>query len=59
MSAYLTTTFVTAFIYADPTINAPQALQQRIAEIYALESSTVRWERTRKVKTKVRNNDNW
>jgi hypothetical protein len=43
---------VAAFIYTDPLLNAPVLVQQRLAEMCALESSTVRWERSRKFKAK-------
>jgi len=38
--------------YADPSSGGPPSLQQRIAEIAALEQDTIRWEKSRKVKKK-------
>ena len=38
--------------YPDPAAGAPPSFQQRIAEMGALESETIRWERTRKFQKK-------
>ncbi|XP_064625003.1 uncharacterized protein LOC135486260 isoform X2 [Lineus longissimus] len=38
--------------YSDPIIGAPASFQQRLVELAALESETVRWERNRKFKKK-------
>ena len=40
--------------YHDPACGAPPSFSQRIAEIGALESDTVRWERARKLKKKIK-----
>ncbi|KAK7501067.1 hypothetical protein BaRGS_00007552 [Batillaria attramentaria] len=38
--------------YSDPLVGAPPTFQQRLMELAALEAETVRWERTKKVKKK-------
>lgn len=38
--------------YSDPLVGASPSFQQRLMELAALEAETVRWERTKKVKKK-------
>lgn len=38
--------------YSDPLAGASPSFQQRLMELAALEAETVRWERTKKVKKK-------
>ena len=38
--------------YSDPMVNAPPGFNQRLAEVAALESDTLRWEKARKAKKK-------
>ncbi len=40
--------------YPDPLHAAPPTFQQRIAELATLESETIRWERTRRIKKKTK-----
>lgn len=40
--------------YTDPLIGAPASFQQRLMELSALEAETVRYERSKKVKKKVK-----
>lgn len=43
--------------YTDPVIGAPPSFQQRLMELSALESETIRYEKSKKVKKKVRDRD--
>lgn len=43
--------------YTDPIIGAPPSFQQRLMELSALESETIRYEKSKKVKKKVRDRD--
>ncbi|XP_041357167.1 uncharacterized protein LOC121374232 isoform X3 [Gigantopelta aegis] len=38
--------------YSDPLTGAPASFQQRLIELSSLESETIRWERTKKIKKK-------
>ncbi|XP_062568570.1 uncharacterized protein LOC134230747 [Saccostrea cucullata] len=40
--------------YADPVVGAPASFQQRLMELSALEGETIRYERSKKVKKKVK-----
>ena len=40
--------------YSDPIPGAPPSFQQRIAELSSLEQETIRYEKTRKFKKKVK-----
>lgn len=43
--------------YTDPVIGAQPSFQQRLMELSALESETIRYEKSKKVKKKVRDRD--
>ena len=43
--------------YTDPVVGAPPSFQQRLMELSALESETIRYEKSKKVKKKVRDRD--
>lgn len=45
--------------YTDPVVGAPPSFQQRLMELSALESETIRYEKSKKVKKKVRDRDSW